>query len=140
MHIRKSLKVSFKLFTNSLGGAGQAAGGSSGKQGETFSKMKEQMGMFAGRPMTRDEAMQILNVGGGEEVEPDAELDPKEIMERFETLIEKNQLEKGGSFYLQSKIYWAKQALMEDFPAEENLSKWNPVGAGHRACDKEEEK
>ena len=29
-------------------------------------------------------------------------------MERFDQLIEKNQVDKGGSFYIQSKIYWAK--------------------------------
>ena len=27
-------------------------------------------------------------------------IDPKKIMERFDTLIEKNQVEKGGSFYI----------------------------------------
>ena len=27
-------------------------------------------------------------------------LDPEKIMERFDTLIEKNQPERGGSFYL----------------------------------------
>ena len=92
--------------------------------------------MFAGRPMTRDEALKILNI---EEADSEEEIDPEEVMKRFETLIEKNQIEKGGSFYLQSKIYWAKQQLMQDFPEEHNQSVWNPVGAGHKACDKEEE-
>ena len=58
--------------------------------------MKEQMGMFAGRPMTRDEALKILNIDSDEE----DDLDPEHVMERFDTLIEKNQIEKGGSFYL----------------------------------------
>ena len=101
--------------------------------------MKEQMGMMGGKPMTRDEAMLILNIGQNESDDEEDELNPHDIMERFDTLIEKNQISNGGSFYLQSKIYWAKQQLMQDFPAEDNLSKWNPVGAGHKACDKEEE-
>ena len=66
-------------------------------------------------------------------------LDPKLIMERFDQLIEKNQVEKGGSFYIQSKVYWAKEQLMIDQPKEFNLSKWNPEGAGKKAMDKEEE-
>ena len=63
------------------------------------------MGMIAGKQMTRQEAMQILNIP---EEEAEEELKPDDIMERFDTLIEKNQIEKGGSFYIQSKVYWAK--------------------------------
>ena len=55
------------------------------------------MGLFSGTAMTRDEAIQILGI---ELEDSDDELDPETIMERFNTLIEKNQLEKGGSFYL----------------------------------------
>ena len=47
--------------------------------------------------MTRDEALLILNIEKPEGEEP---IDPKVIMERFDTLIEKNQVEKGGSFYI----------------------------------------
>ena len=52
--------------------------------------MKEQMGMMGGRPMTRDEAKQILNIGQNDSDDEDDELNPHEIMERFDTLIEKN--------------------------------------------------
>ena len=67
--------------------------------------------------MTRSEAMLILQLAEeetkeGEDGFQEETLDPKEIMERFDTLIEKNQIEKGGSFYVQSKIYWAKEHLM----------------------------
>ena len=66
--------------------------------------------------MTRDEALKILNLEEAEVVDDDehqqSSLNPKEIMEKFDTLIEKNQVDKGGSFYIQSKIYWAKQHLM----------------------------
>ena len=60
-------------------------------------------------------------------------------MERFDKLIAKNQVNSGGSFYIQSKIYWAKQHLMQDFPTDLNLSQWNPEGAGKKAMDKEAE-
>ena len=48
--------------------------------------------MMAGRSMTRDEAMLILNLKEPEEGAEgdDTEIDPKEVMERFDTLIEKN--------------------------------------------------
>lgn len=49
------------------------------------------------RPMNRSEAMEILMV---EEVAEGEDLDPENIMERFNKLMEKNTLEKGGSFYL----------------------------------------
>ena len=42
--------------------------------------------------------------------------------QRFETLFEKNSPEKGGSFYIRSKIYFAKNQLMKDFPAELDIS------------------
>ena len=93
--------------------------------------------------MTREEAMMILGIAEEEEVKDDEGnrvegLDPEVIMQRFDTLIEKNQLDKGGSFYIQSKVYWAKQQLMQDHPAELNKSVWNP-DASKKAMDKEEE-
>jgi hypothetical protein len=47
-------------------------------------------------------------------------------MDRFEKLFSKNDVEKGGSFYLQSKIYFAKEFLMQDHPSELNVSRYNP--------------
>lgn len=43
-------------------------------------------------------------------------------MERFDTLFEKNAAEKGGSFYIRSKIFFAKEHLMQDWPPELNVS------------------
>ena len=51
--------------------------------------MKEKMGVIAGKQMSRDEALKILAINGSEKDEP-VELDPVEIMERFDILIEKN--------------------------------------------------
>ena len=46
-------------------------------------------------------------------------------MERFEILFEKNSVEKGGSFYIRSKIFFAKEHLMQDWPKELNVSKFD---------------
>ena len=53
------------------------------------------MGVMAGRTMTVEEAKLILDMN-----EEGEEMDPHLIMKRFDTLIEKNQIEKGGSFYI----------------------------------------
>ena len=61
------------------------------------------MGMMGGKPMTREEALLILNIEEEKQADLDNmenNLDPALIMERFDTLIEKNQVAKGGSFYL----------------------------------------
>ena len=50
----------------------------------------------------------------------------KQHVQRFEKIFEKNNPEKGGSFYLQSKVYFAKEHLMQDFPPEFNKSQYNP--------------
>ena len=55
--------------------------------------MKEKMGAVM-KPMTRDEACKILAV------EDEEKVDPKEVMERFDLLFEKNLPERGGSFYI----------------------------------------
>jgi ribosome biogenesis GTPase A len=64
--------------------------------------MKEQMGSMIKVPLTREEAIQILNVQTllpVEEVKDPAE-EAQKVMERFEIMFEKNLPEKGGSFYL----------------------------------------
>ena len=104
------------------------------------------MGSIINTPMTRVEALSILaipEVESAEKLEQDQE--HTKVMERFETLFEKNLPEKGGSFYVQSKIYFAKEFLMQDFPPELNSSQFNP-GSKHAAEEpaaehvKEEEK
>ena len=46
-------------------------------------------------------------------------------------------MEKGGSFYVQSKIYFAKEHLMSEFPADLNKSKFNPVPEANDGSAKE---
>ena len=82
----------------------------------TMDAMKESMGALIKTPMTRTEACQILNIeeidsANGEEAQNEP-IDHKLIMERFDILFEKNSAEKGGSFYIRSKIFFAKEHLM----------------------------
>ena len=50
------MKAYAKVTASSGGGAASGAGS------QSFAKMKENMGMLAGKPMTRSEAMLILNL------------------------------------------------------------------------------
>ena len=83
-------------------------------------------GRMMTNPMTREESIRILGIESTiNDIKDD--IDPKVVMDRFEELFSKNDPEKGGSFYLQSKIYFAKEFLMQDHPAELNISKFNPA-------------
>ncbi|CAN7998542.1 unnamed protein product, partial [Ixodes hexagonus] len=55
--------------------------------------------------MSIQEALQILNVD---------KLDPDKISMSYEHLFQVNDKAKGGSFYLQSKVYRAKERLDEE--------------------------
>lgn len=68
-------------------------------------------GVAAGRAnlssgMTLDEACRILNVKG-----PKDGATSEDVMERFKKLFDANNPEKGGSFYLQSKVLRARERL-----------------------------
>ncbi|KAJ1504204.1 mitochondrial import inner membrane translocase subunit TIM16 [Coelomomyces lativittatus] len=70
--------------------------------------------------MTLEEACMILNVTKA--------ATPKQILERYTHLFQQNDVKNGGSFYLQSKIYRAKERLdlsMQSNPKTEPTSK-NP--------------
>ena len=82
------------------------------------------MGAIAKTPMTRTEACQILNIEESDELATEP-VDHIQIMERFEILFEKNSVDNGGSFYIRSKIFFAKEHLMQDWPAELNVSKFD---------------
>ncbi|EEZ97943.1 mitochondrial import inner membrane translocase subunit TIM16-like [Tribolium castaneum] len=57
---------------------------------------------FTRKDMTLAEAMQILNV---------EKVDSGEVEKRFKFLFEVNEKNNGGSFYLQSKVFRAKQRI-----------------------------
>ena len=61
--------------------------------------------------MQTDEALKILNIE-----KPD--LTSLLVETKYKKFYELNDPSKGGSFYLQSKIYRAKEALLEDMHAE----------------------
>ena len=88
--LAKSALNAYKRVISSEGGAAGAKSGAS----QSFEKMKEQMGVMSGKQMTRSEALMILNIEEeekkGEDGTREAGVDPKEVMERFDTLIEKN--------------------------------------------------
>lgn len=55
--------------------------------------------------MTLDEAMKILNID---------KVDPKLVDVNYKHLFEVNDKSKGGSFYLQSKVFRAKERLDQE--------------------------
>jgi hypothetical protein len=112
---------------------------------QQISEMKDKVGVSV-NPMTQDHALEILNIDLEDEVRKYNEenevgedeessfngLNPKYVMERFDILSEKNSEERGGSFYLRSKIYFAKEHIMADYDPELNISEYNP-GQEHLA-------
>lgn len=56
--------------------------------------------------MSKDEAMRILNIKN------DSELKINKVLEQTEKYIKMNDPKKGGSFYIQNKVYYAKMALL----------------------------
>jgi len=97
-----------KAFTQALrqefqaGNAAKRAAGSA-QEGSKQAAKNSLMGM------TLDEAMQILNV---------KELEAEKIDEKFRYLFEINDKKKGGSFYLQSKVFRAKERIDQELGDE----------------------
>ena len=98
--------------------------------------MQQNLGAIVKTPMTRAEACQILNITEPEgEEEENLPVDHLEVMERYDILAEKNSGTKGGSFYVRSKIFFAKEHLMQDWPAELNVSKVDVEGGEEPEAD-----
>lgn len=79
--------------------------------------------------MTLDEACRILNVkppaGGQANVE--------EVLERYKRLFDANNPEKGGSFYLQSKVFRAKERFERELgPIREKMEAEAEVKEGFK--------
>ena len=97
-----------KAFTQALrqefqaGNAARRAAGSAGEGNKQAAK-NSLMGM------TLEEAMQILNV---------KELEAEKVDKNFKYLFDMNDKKKGGSFYLQSKVFRAKERLDEELKGE----------------------
>ncbi|CAR22424.1 Mitochondrial import inner membrane translocase subunit TIM16 [Lachancea thermotolerans] len=68
--------------------------------------------------ITLDESCKILNI------ENEADMaSPEKIEERFKYLFDVNDKEKGGSFYLQSKIYRAAERLKYELAEKQQVDK-----------------
>lgn len=65
--------------------------------------------------ITKDEALMVLNLTENET----APLTAEAIQKQYDRYFEANKVEKGGSFYLQSKIYRAKE-LLDEYVKEKN--------------------
>ena len=68
--------------------------------------------------ITKDEALMVLNLTENET----APLTAEAIQKQYDRYFEANKVEKGGSFYLQSKIYRAKE-LLDEYVKEKNAEK-----------------
>lgn len=73
------------------------------------------------RRMRLDEAKKVLNIEPSEEKTLEPEALAKVINTRYETLYQANAL-PSGSFYLQSKIFRAKETLEEEFKRKYGIS------------------
>jgi len=73
-------------------------------------------GIFGKKKISVDEAMQVLNLVKGD-------VSPKAVQKQFDRYFATNAVEKGGSFYLQSKIYRAKEQLDEFIRETEEMKK-----------------
>ena len=62
--------------------------------------------------MSKDEALQVLNLSEGKAT-------IEAVQKQYERYFEANKVGNGGSFYLQSKIYRAKE-LLDEYVAEKN--------------------
>lgn len=79
--------------------------------------------------MSLDEAVKILNVKPPQ----GARTDMEDVMERFKKLFDQNNPEKGGSFYLQSKILRARERIEAEVrPAMEKAAQEAEVTEGFK--------
>ncbi|XP_022645251.1 mitochondrial import inner membrane translocase subunit TIM16-like [Varroa jacobsoni] len=71
--------------------------------------------------MTLEEALQILNVG--------SKMDPVEVEKNYKHLFEVNDRSKGGTLYLQSKVFRAMERIQEELKMNEQDTsvKYKPV-------------
>ncbi|XP_066914327.1 mitochondrial import inner membrane translocase subunit tim16-B-like isoform X2 [Clytia hemisphaerica] len=68
-----------------------------------------------------DEAKQILNI---------KELNPEEVQKSYDYLFKINDKKAGGSFYLQSKVFRAKERLDMEFKNENESTNTQPNEEG----------
>lgn len=79
--------------------------------------------------MAKDEALMVLNLTEGEAT-------VEAVQKQYDRYFEANKVEKGGSFYLQSKIYRAKE-LLDDYVKEKNAENLKDEGKGDMGAESE---
>jgi len=79
--------------------------------------------------MSKDEALMVLNL-------TEQEATVEAIQKQYERYFEANKVEKGGSFYLQSKVFRAKE-LLDDYVKEKNAEQ---MAEGKAQKEQEEKK
>lgn len=87
-----------------------------GTQRNTGSFSKFSFQNLISSPMTKDEALKILELQKMENISPD------DIIFQADKLIKMNDPEKGGSFYIQNKVYYAKEFLLNEYDKFNNNS------------------
>lgn len=73
---------------------------------------------FSSSNITMDEACKILNVGPGK----GGIIEEEVVTERFKRLFDLNDPQKGGSFYLQSKILRARERIERELVGQQRMS------------------
>jgi import inner membrane translocase subunit TIM16 len=73
---------------------------------------------FSSSNITMDEACKILNVGPGK----GGIIEEEAVSERFKRLFDLNDPQKGGSFYLQSKILRARERIERELVGQQRMS------------------
>ncbi|KAI1118201.1 Pam16-domain-containing protein [Nemania sp. NC0429] len=86
-------------------------------------------GVLGSSGMTLDEACKVLNV----KPPSGAQTNVEEVMERFKKLFDANDPQKGGSFYLQSKVLRARERIEAEIrPAMEKAAQEAEVKEGFK--------
>ncbi|VDK52459.1 unnamed protein product, partial [Cylicostephanus goldi] len=84
----------------------QAAARHATQTGQSASEARESANANARMGISLEESLKILDVK--------PPIDPDEVAKKYEHLFEINDKTKGGSFYLQSKVYRAKERIDEE--------------------------
>lgn len=123
-----------QVFGRAFGEAYRQAAAQSVKQGATeTSRGRGRSGKAEYGGITLDESCKILNI---ERNEAKDYLNLDKVNKRFDYLFNVNDKEKGGSFYLQSKIYRAAERLKWEIKEQEKEAGINAAeGAAAEAKD-----
>lgn len=102
------------VFGKAFAEAYRQAAAQSVKQGANGARARSASAEYGG--ITLDESSKILNI------EDEKDMNINKINDRFKYLFDINDREKGGSFYLQSKIYRAAERLKWELSQKENAN------------------